>query len=105
MTNCKLSKGVGLQSSTNLEAMWAILFQNDIGSFMYMQHGMHKITYYYTCNGSCEPIYGESWANTLDCNEMDLCYLKCTLDFGLCFRKHIKDVMGKVHSNEDVNHS
>jgi hypothetical protein len=37
MTNCKLSKDVGLQSSKNLEVMWAILFQNDIGSFMYMQ--------------------------------------------------------------------
>jgi hypothetical protein len=42
MTNCKLSKDVGLQSSTNLEAMWVILFQNDVGSLMYMQHGMHK---------------------------------------------------------------
>ncbi len=38
--------------------------------------------------------------------KMDLCYLKGTMDFGLCFRKNIKDVvMGKVHSNEDVNHS
>ncbi len=42
MINYKLSKDVGPQSSTNLEAMWVILFQNDIGSLMYMQHGMHK---------------------------------------------------------------
>jgi hypothetical protein len=33
-----------------------------------------------------------------------LCYLKNVVDFGLCFKENIKDViMGKVHSNEDVN--
>jgi hypothetical protein len=28
------------------------------------------------------------------------------MDFGLCFKKNIKDaIMGKVHSNEDVDYS
>jgi hypothetical protein len=35
MTNCKLSKDISLQSDANFEAMWAILSQNVIGSFMY----------------------------------------------------------------------
>jgi hypothetical protein len=35
MTNCKLSKDMGLQSDANLKIMQAILFQNAIGSFMY----------------------------------------------------------------------
>jgi len=33
-----------------------------------------------------------------------LYYLKNIVHFGMCFKKNIKDViMGKVHSNEDVN--
>jgi hypothetical protein len=35
MTNCKLSKDMGLQSDANLEALQAIPFQNAIGNFMY----------------------------------------------------------------------
>ncbi len=35
MTNCKFSKGMGPQNDANLEVMWAIPFQNVIGSFMY----------------------------------------------------------------------
>jgi len=36
MTNCKLSKDIGLQNDANLEIMWVIPFQNAIGSFMYV---------------------------------------------------------------------
>jgi hypothetical protein len=33
-------------------------------------------------------------------------YLKNTMDFGLCFRRNIKDdIMCKVHSNKDVDRS
>jgi hypothetical protein len=33
-------------------------------------------------------------------------YLKNIVDFGLCFKRNIKDaIMGKVHFDEDVNHS
>ncbi len=35
MINCKLSKDMGPQNDVDLETMQAILFQNDIGSFMY----------------------------------------------------------------------
>jgi hypothetical protein len=35
MTNCKLSKDMGLQADANLEIMRVIPFQNDIGSLMY----------------------------------------------------------------------
>jgi hypothetical protein len=35
MTNCKLSKDIGLQNDVNFETMWPISFQNVIGSFMY----------------------------------------------------------------------
>jgi len=32
-------------------------------------------------------------------------YFKGTMDFGMCFKKNIKDViMGKVHSDKNVNH-
>jgi len=36
MTNHKLSKDMGLQNHANLKAMWVNLFQNVIGSFMYV---------------------------------------------------------------------
>jgi ATP-binding cassette subfamily B (MDR/TAP) protein 1 len=36
MTNCKLSKDMGPQNDVNLEGLLAILFQNVIGSFMYV---------------------------------------------------------------------
>jgi hypothetical protein len=35
MTNCKLSKDMGLQSDADLEVIWVIPFQNVIGSFLY----------------------------------------------------------------------
>jgi hypothetical protein len=35
MTNCKLSKDMGLQNDANLEVMWVIPFQNVIKSLMY----------------------------------------------------------------------
>ncbi len=35
-----------------------------------------------------------------------LCYLKNIVDFGMCFKKNIKGaITGKVHSNENVNHT
>ncbi len=35
MTNCKLSKDMGLQNDANLKIMWVIPFENAIGSLMY----------------------------------------------------------------------
>jgi hypothetical protein len=56
MSNCKLSKDMGLQSDANFEAMWAISSQNIIGSFMYamvcIRFNIAKI------RGGREPIYG-----------------------------------------------
>jgi hypothetical protein len=34
------------------------------------------------------------------------CYLKGIMDFGLCFKRCIKDViLAKVHFDKDLNHS
>jgi hypothetical protein len=35
MNNCKFLKDMNPQNDANLEAMWVIMFQNVIGSFVY----------------------------------------------------------------------
>jgi len=88
MINCKLSHDMGPQSDAHLEIIWAIMFQNVIGSFMYatiyikldIVHVVWVVNQFMVNHGQSHWIVMK-WI---------FHYLKGIMDFGLCFKKNIR---------------
>ncbi len=102
--NCKLLKDMGCQSDANLEIVHVISFENAIGNLMYVMVCIKPniVQAMVVVSQFIANFRHSHWILV----KQIFRHLKSVMDFGLCFRKNIKDVIiGKVHFDNDVNHN